>query len=125
MRRSSRRSAPGRTASRSRSSLRPLGGGRSRSSTSRSAPTAAPLAGRSRLLAGGSRTSLPRQQTLRGAVDWSYDLLSEPEQALLRRLAVFAGGFTLDAAEYVGSHASQPADLLVSLVDKSLAQVEE
>src|SRR5262249_10472617 len=92
-----------------------------------------------RLLTGGSRTVLPRQQTLRGAVDWSYDLLSEPEQALLRRLAVFAGGFTLDAAASMGSEpftvggtAPPPpavrrvaTDVLVSLVDKSLVQVDE
>ena len=81
---------------------------------------AARLDDRFHLLTGGSRTALPRQQTLRGAVDWSYDLLSEPEQALLRRLAVFAGGFTLDAAEQMGR-----LDLLTSLVDKSLVQVEE
>ena len=81
---------------------------------------AARLDDRFRLLTGGSRTALPRQQTLRGAVDWSYDLLSEPEQALLRRLAVFAGGFTLDASEQMGR-----LDLLTSLVDKSLVQVED
>jgi predicted ATPase/DNA-binding SARP family transcriptional activator len=55
------------------------------------------------LLTGGSRTALPRQQTLRALIDWSYDLLSEPEQALLRRLSVFAGGWTLEAAEAVVS----------------------
>jgi predicted ATPase/class 3 adenylate cyclase len=54
-----------------------------------------------RLLTGGSRTALPRQQTLRALIDWSYDLLSEPERALLRRLSVFAGGWTLEAAEAV------------------------
>ena len=81
---------------------------------------AARLDDRFRLLTGGTRTALPRQQTLRGAVDWSYDLLSEPEQVLLRRLAVFAGGFTLEAAERVGS-----AETLVSLVEKSLVQVDE
>ena len=53
------------------------------------------------LLSGGNRTALPRHQTLRAAIDWSYDLLAEPEQVLLRRLAVFAGGFTLEAAEAV------------------------
>jgi predicted ATPase len=88
---------------------------------------------RFRLLTGGSRTALPRQQTLRGAVDWSYDLLSESEQSLLRRLAVFAGGFTLEAAEHVGSGQSEAGggdssagllDLLTALVDKSLVQVE-
>jgi non-specific serine/threonine protein kinase len=62
---------------------------------------AARLDDRFRLLTGGSRTALPRQQTLRGAVDWSYDLLPDPEQVLLRRLAVFAGGFTLDAGCWV------------------------
>jgi predicted ATPase/DNA-binding CsgD family transcriptional regulator len=95
---------------------------------------AARLDDRFRLLTGGSRTALPRQQTLRGAVDWSYDLLSEPEQALLRRLAVFAGGFTLDAAECVGGGQSGAGsgdssaglvDLLTALVDKSMVQVEE
>jgi predicted ATPase len=54
-----------------------------------------------RLLTGGSRTALPRQQTLRALIDWSYNLLSEPERRLLRRLAVFVGGWTLEAAEAV------------------------
>ena len=54
---------------------------------------------RFRLLTGGAATALPRHQTLRASVDWSHDLLSADEQALLRRLAVFAGGFTLEAAE--------------------------
>jgi predicted ATPase/class 3 adenylate cyclase len=58
---------------------------------------------RFRLLTGGSRTALPRQQTLRAMIDWSYDLLSESEQVLLRRLSVFAGGWTLEAAEEVCS----------------------
>jgi predicted ATPase/DNA-binding SARP family transcriptional activator len=53
------------------------------------------------LLTGGSRNALSRQRTLRAALDWSYDLLSEQEQALLRRLSVFAGGWTLEAAEEV------------------------
>mgnify|MGYP000462472876 CR=1 FL=1 len=52
-----------------------------------------------RLLVGGSRTALPRQQTLRALIDWSYELLSEPERMLLRRLAVFVGSWTLEAAE--------------------------
>src|SRR5207245_5400120 len=56
---------------------------------------------RFRLLTGGSRTALPRQQTLRALIDWSYDLLSDAERALLRRLSVFAGGWTLDAVEAV------------------------
>jgi predicted ATPase/DNA-binding SARP family transcriptional activator len=62
---------------------------------------AARLDDRFRLLTGGSRTALPRQQTLRATMDWSYELLAEPERALLRRLSVFAGGFTLEAAEWV------------------------
>ena len=56
---------------------------------------AARLDDRFRLLTAGPRTAMPRQQTLRATVDWSYDLLSEPERAVLRRLAVFAGGWTL------------------------------
>lgn len=56
---------------------------------------------RFRLLTGGSRTALPRQQTLRALIDWSYDLLTPEEQTLLRRLSVFAGGWTLEAAEAV------------------------
>jgi predicted ATPase len=56
---------------------------------------------RFRRLTGGSRTALPRQQTLRALIDWSYDLLTEPERRLLRRLSVFAGGWTLKAAEAV------------------------
>src|SRR5206468_1494043 len=83
---------------------------------------------RFRLLAGGSRTALPRQQTLRALIDWSYDLLSEPERMLLRRLSVFAGGWTLEAAEAVGSGAGivewEVLDLLTALVEKSLAQYE-
>jgi non-specific serine/threonine protein kinase len=94
------------------------------------------LGDRFRLLTGGRRTDLPRQQTLRGAVDWSYELLAEPERALLRRLGVFAGGFTLEAAEQVGGlqqptdtgtaddSADATLDLLTALADKSLIQVE-
>src|ERR1700682_2748313 len=59
---------------------------------------AARLDDRFQLLAGGRRTALPRHQTLRATLDWSYELLTEPERVLLRRLAVFAGGFTLQAA---------------------------
>ncbi|MEO5704859.1 MAG: adenylate/guanylate cyclase domain-containing protein, partial [Candidatus Limnocylindrales bacterium] len=84
---------------------------------------------RFRLLTGGSRTALPRQQTLRALIDWSYDLLSEAEQTLFRRLAVFAGGWTLEAAEAVGGAAPleplEVLDLLAHLVDKSLATTEE
>jgi predicted ATPase len=60
------------------------------------------------LLTGGSRTALPRHQTLRAVVDWSWDLLSEPERVLARRLAVFPGGATLTAVEQVCSDASLP-----------------
>jgi predicted ATPase/class 3 adenylate cyclase len=102
-----------------------------------------------RLLTGGSRTALPRQQTLRAAIDWSYELLSDAERVLLRRLSVFAGGFTLGAAEAVcvdedgrppnadrqhgGEVGRRPPavggpdvlELLGQLVDKSLVVVEE
>jgi predicted ATPase/class 3 adenylate cyclase/Tfp pilus assembly protein PilF len=81
-----------------------------------------------RLLTGGSRTALPRQQTLRAAIDWSYHLLSEPEQRLLRRLSVFAGGWTLEVAEAVcagaGIEEEDVLDLLTALVEKSLVQYE-
>ena len=84
---------------------------------------------RFRLLTGGSRTALPRQQTLRALIDWSYDLLTDAERALFRRLAVFAGGWTLAAAEEVcaGEDIDEAAvlDLLTSLVDKSLVVAEE
>ena len=81
---------------------------------------------RFRLLTGGSRTALPRQQTLRGAIDWSYSLLSEPERTLLRRLAVFVGGWTLEAAEAVCSEGLDDVlDALTRLVDKSLVTVDE
>ena len=56
---------------------------------------------RFRLLTGGSRTALPRQQTLRSLIDWSYDLLNDPAKLLLQRLSVFAGGWTLEAAEQI------------------------
>jgi non-specific serine/threonine protein kinase len=79
---------------------------------------------RFRLLAGGSRSAVPRHQTLAATLDWSYDLLDEPERALLCRVAVFAGSFTLDAAEAVGAgepiQANAVLDVLTSLVDKSL-----
>jgi hypothetical protein len=87
------------------------------------------LSDRFRLLSGGGRTVLPRQQTLRGAIDWSYDLLEEQERALLRRLAVFAGSWTVEAAMAVCSDARVEAedvlDLLGRLVDKSLVVVME
>jgi len=76
------------------------------------------------LLKTGNRAALPRHQTLRGVLDWSYTLLSLPEQALLRRLAVFAGGWTLAAAETVCAggvvRADEVLDLLASLEAKSL-----
>ena len=79
---------------------------------------------RFRLLTGGSRASLPRQQTLRALIDWSYETLSQDERTLFRRLSVFAGGWTLEAAEALC--ADLPAiDLLTRLVNKSLAVVEE
>jgi non-specific serine/threonine protein kinase len=95
---------------------------------------AARLSDRFGLLTGGSRTALPRHRTLQALMDWSYDLLSEPEARLLRRLAVFAGGWTLDAAEAIcGDDAGTPEtnspiwrgesavlDLLGALVNKSL-----
>jgi predicted ATPase/DNA-binding SARP family transcriptional activator len=79
------------------------------------------------LLTAGSRTAIPRHQTLRATIDWSYDLLTEPERILLRRLSVFAGGFTLEAVEAVcsqGMKQSDILDLLGRLVDKSLVIVE-
>ncbi|MET9607145.1 BTAD domain-containing putative transcriptional regulator [Streptomyces sp. NPDC006512] len=76
---------------------------------------------RFRLLTGGARTVLPRQQTLRAVVDWSWDLLDEAERAVLTRLSVFAGGCDLAAAEEVcADPAYDVADTLGSLVDKSL-----
>ncbi|MCX5014215.1 winged helix-turn-helix domain-containing protein [Streptomyces sp. NBC_00555] len=76
---------------------------------------------RFRLLTGGSRTLLPRQQTLRAVVDWSWELLEEPERTVLRRLSVFAGGCDLAAAETVCAEGVlDVADTLGSLVDKSL-----
>jgi non-specific serine/threonine protein kinase len=81
---------------------------------------------RFQLLTGGSRTALPRHQTLRATLDWSHDLLSEKEQALLRRLSVFAGGWTLEAAEVVCSRQKDPiSDLMTHLVDKSLIACED
>ena len=79
---------------------------------------------RFRLLTGGSRNAMPRQQTLQAAVDWSFGLLHEPERETLRRLSVFAGGFELEGAEAIcadgGVDAFDVMDLLGSLVDKSL-----
>ena len=108
---------------------------------------------RLQLLTGGSRTASARQQTLRGTIDWSHDLLSDPERTFFRRLSVFRGGFTLEAAEAVcaadaaEAGAAEPGgaesrnaeskdaadaldvvdvlDLLGDLVDKSLVQVDD
>jgi predicted ATPase/DNA-binding XRE family transcriptional regulator len=83
---------------------------------------------RFRMLTGGSRAVLKRHQTLRALIDWSHDLLDERERALFRRLSVFVNGFTLDGAVAVGSgkglETPDVFDVLASLVDKSLMQVE-
>jgi predicted ATPase len=84
---------------------------------------------RFRLLTGGSRAALPRQQTLQATLDWSYDLLGKSERRLFERLAVFAGGWTLEAAEAVGVgvgvEAEDVLDLLSRLVRKSLVLATE
>jgi len=81
------------------------------------------------LLTAGNRQGLPRQQTLRATLDWSHNLLNEHEQALFRRLAVFTGGWTLEAAEEVCADEFIPSenvlDLLAELVDQSLVVAEE
>lgn len=83
---------------------------------------------RFRLLTGGSRNSLPRQQTLGAMVAWSYDLLNEPERVVLRRLSVFANGFDLEAAEVVCAGGTvdsfDVADIVGSLVNKNLVAAE-
>jgi predicted ATPase/class 3 adenylate cyclase/DNA-binding XRE family transcriptional regulator len=80
------------------------------------------------LLIGGTRTALPRQKTLRAMIDWSHDLLSESERVLLRRLSVFAGGWTLEAAESTcggdGIEKHEILDVLTQLVNKSLILAE-
>jgi predicted ATPase/DNA-binding CsgD family transcriptional regulator len=90
---------------------------------------AAGLDDRFRLLTGGARTVLPRQQTLQASVDWGYGLLSDAEGIVFRRLAVFAGGFSLDAAERVvagdGVEPVEVLDLLLGLVDKSMVLAED
>jgi predicted ATPase/DNA-binding CsgD family transcriptional regulator len=84
---------------------------------------------RFRLLTGGARTAVPRQQTLRASVDWSHALLTQPEHILFRRLAVFMGGFDLDAAQAVaagdGLDPDQILDLLALLIDKSLVVADD
>jgi predicted ATPase/DNA-binding SARP family transcriptional activator len=82
-----------------------------------------------RVLTASSRTAVPRHRTLREAIDWSYNLLHDRERALLQRLAMFAGDFTLHAAESVGADADLDAadvlDTLGALVDKSLVVMRE
>jgi predicted ATPase/DNA-binding CsgD family transcriptional regulator len=82
-----------------------------------------------RLLTGGSRSALPRQQTLRATMDWSYNLLSAQEQVLFRRLSVFAGSFSLVAAEAICAgepgEAYDVLDVVSSLIDKSLVLMEQ
>jgi predicted ATPase/DNA-binding CsgD family transcriptional regulator len=87
------------------------------------------LGDRFRLLTGGPRSALERHQTLRASVDWSHELLSDPERGLLRRLAVFAGGFTLEAVDEVcagdGIEREAVLDLIASLVEQSLVIAQE
>ena len=82
------------------------------------------LGDRFKLLTGGSRTALPRQQTLRALIDWSYLTLNETEQDVLRALAVFSGGWTFEAAESVAGE-MEAMEGLTGLVNKSLVNVEE
>lgn len=85
---------------------------------------AARLDDRFRLLSGGSRTALPRQQTLRALIDWSYDLLDDDERALLRRLSAFMGGWTFEAAEFMAPTVDV-FTALPALIAKSLVVVVE
>ena len=89
---------------------------------------AARLDDRFDLLTGGRRTALPRQRTLRATLDWSYELLTETERAVLRRLAIFAGGFTLQAASAVAADdeiaAAEVVDRIANLVAKSLVTAD-
>ncbi|MGZ6637117.1 MAG: ATP-binding protein [Solirubrobacteraceae bacterium] len=79
------------------------------------------------LLTGGTRTALPRQQTLQALIDWSYTLLSPSEQEVLQRLSVFAGGFDLESAEMVAGYGQDGSvlDVVVALVDKSLVEWDD
>src|SRR5204863_3456691 len=83
---------------------------------------------RFRLLTGGSRTALPRHRTLRAVVDWSWELLTDAERMVLRRLSVFSGGASLDAAERVCAgdavEAGDVPDLLTALAEKSRVVAE-
>ncbi|HEV2361090.1 MAG TPA: BTAD domain-containing putative transcriptional regulator, partial [Acidimicrobiales bacterium] len=86
------------------------------------------LGQRFKLLTGGSRNALPHHKTLRATIEWSYDLLSEPEREVLRRLSVFSGGFELDSAEALCVTPTleeiDAADVIGSLVQKSLLQTD-
>jgi predicted ATPase len=90
---------------------------------------AARLDDRFRLLSGGWRSAPPRHRTLRATLDWSYEILSENERVVLRRLAIFAGGFTLDDAAELAADAAIPKgeliNLVAELIDKSLVVVEQ
>ena len=87
------------------------------------------LSDRFRLLTGGKRTALPRQQTLKAMIDWSYDLLTEKEKILFQRLSVFSGGWTLEAAEEICSNddidSFEMLDTHTNLMDKSLINISE
>lgn len=87
------------------------------------------LSDRFKLLTGGKRTALPRQQTLKALIDWSYDLLTEKEKTLLQCLSVFSGGWTLEAAEEVCTDEiiskDEIIDMQTTLLDKSLIQSSE
>ena len=100
-----------------------------RLSTLTPAQLAARLGDRFGVLTGGSRTALARHRTLRAAISWSHELLGQQEQACFRRMAVFAGGCTIDAAEAVCADAVLPAEAVLetvtSLVDWSLLTTEE
>jgi predicted ATPase/DNA-binding winged helix-turn-helix (wHTH) protein len=90
---------------------------------------AARLDDRFKLLTGGDSTAMPRQQTLRASIDWSYDLLTTTERMMLRRLAVFSGGWTLEAAEAVAGdgeiqQSASALEILANLVEKSLVAVD-
>nr|MBA2307523.1 AfsR/SARP family transcriptional regulator [Candidatus Dependentiae bacterium] len=87
------------------------------------------LIDRFKFLTGGKRTALPRQQTLRALIDWSYDLLSEKEKTLWKRLSVFSGGWKMEAAEEICSdnttHVTEVMDILNSLTEKSITIFNE
>lgn len=77
-----------------------------------------------RLLTGGSRTALPKQKTLRGLIDWSWDLLPESEKAFFNMLSVFAGGWSLETAESLAENPGETLDMLTSLANKSMIVVD-